>query len=253
VTQTRGTPAHTDFAQRLSHLEADTGLRFHDRGLLAEALTHRSYVNEHPECDLADNQRLEFLGDAVLDLIVGEWLYRRFPNMKEGDLTNLRAHVVCTETLAKFAGEIALGSYLRLGKGEAATGGSERPANLCAAFEALVGACYLDRGLDATGSWVKSFLEKHIGEIRRDSFVRDAKSRLQELVQATLRTTPAYRIVGESGPEHAKIFVAEVHVDDQQWGRGEGTTKQAAEQAAAEAALDAHRELAENGTHTNTH
>lgn len=229
--------------EEIARFEEESGLRFADRPLLEEALTHPSFVNEHPGQDLPDNQRLEFLGDAVLDLVVGEWLFRRFPGMQEGDLTNIRSHIVCTETLAEFAQQISLGEYLRLGKGELATGGAERQANLCGGFEAVVGAAYLDRGLEATREWVHRFLDARVEDIRQEAALRDAKSRLQELAQAAVHMTPSYRIVDDKGPDHAKVFTAEALLGGVVWGRGDGTTKQAAEQAAAEAALANHPEL----------
>ncbi len=229
-----------DDAPAIADYQARLGLEFLNSGLLHEALTHRSYINEHPDHPMPDNQRLEFLGDAVIDLIVGEWLFRRYPEAHEGELTSARAMIVRTETLAAFAREIALGSHLRLGRGELATGGNERVANLCAGFEALVGALYLDRGLEAARRWVHRFLKAHAGAIDARARWRDPKSRLQELVQAVRRVTPAYRVVGEEGPEHAKVFTAQVVVAGEVWGQGEGTTKQAAEQAAADAALAEH-------------
>ncbi len=216
------------------------GVSFRDPGLLLEALTHRSYVNERAAVAGPDNQRLEYLGDAVLDLLVGEWLYHRFPHLKEGDLTNARAHIVRTEALAMLARDIALGEHLLLGRGELGTGGSEREANLCAAFEALVGAVYLDGGLEQACAWVKSLLRPHAQDIDAAINSKDAKSRLQEAVQAALHETPYYRVVDETGPDHAKVFTSEVVVGDQVWGKGRGTTKQAAEQVAASAALIAH-------------
>jgi len=205
--------------------------------LLEKALTHRSYVNEYPGLDLPDNQRLEFLGDAILDFLVGEWLYHRYPDAREGELTSLRAHIVRTGGLADFAREIDLGLYLRLGKGEATSGGHERPANLCAAFEALVGAIYLDQGMDAIRSWVYRFLEGHAREIDQRRKIKDAKSLLQEYTQGELHVTPTYRIVRESGPDHAKLFTAQVVIGDRVWGEGTGNNKQDAEQAAAQNAL----------------
>lgn len=222
-----------------------TGL-FRDAALLEEALTHRSYANEHPDKHLADNQRLEFLGDAVLSLIVGEWLFLRYPHFDEGSLTSARACIVCTETLAHFAREINLGNYLRMGRGEAATGGRERDTNLCAAFEALVGALYLDAGLEATRRWLEPFLA-HAEELINDGALHDPKSQLQELAQRDLHLTPFYRIVREEGPDHYKTFTAEVLLGKDVWGTGQGNSKQAAEQAAARAALKRYADAAPTG------
>ncbi len=222
--------------------QAQMRLTFRDETLLREALTHRSLVNESADLSLADNQRLEFLGDAILDFLVGEWLYARYPDAREGELTGLRAHIVRTEGLASFAREIDLGSYLRLGRGEAAGGGASRSANLCDGFEALVGAIYLDQGLDATRAWVRAFLEQHAAEIDQQRKSKDAKTQLQEYTQGQLHVTPSYRIAREEGPDHAKVFTAQVIVDQDVWGEGPGPSKQAAEQAAAEAALRTIRE-----------
>lgn len=221
----------------LEAFQAGIGLAFCDPTLLQQALTHRSLVNEYADLGLADNQRLEFLGDAILGFLVGEWLYARYPDVREGELTSLRAHVVRTEGLASFAGEIELGSYLRLGRGEAASGGAMRSANLCDGFEALVGAIYLDQGLDVARVWVHAFLEGHAPEIDQQRKSKDAKTQLQEYTQGQLHVTPSYRIAREEGPDHAKVFTSQVLVDQDVWGEGIGPSKQTAEQAAAEAAL----------------
>lgn len=223
----------------LAELEARLELTIHDQELLDQALTHGSYTNEYPDQDLQDNQRLEFLGDAILDFLVGEWLFRRYPDAQEGELTSLRARIVRTNGLATLAREVELGQYLRLGKGEAASGGDRRAANLCAAFEALIGAIYLDQGMEVVRAWVERALERHAEAIDAQRRAKDAKSRLQEYTQAELRVTPTYRLLSASGPDHAKVFTSQTLIGDQVWGEGTGTTKQAAEQAAAEAALDA--------------
>lgn len=221
----------------LEVFQSRLGITFDRIQLLTGALTHSSFANERPQLGFPDNQRLEFLGDAILDFLVGEWLYLRYPDASEGELTSIRASVVRTESLAGFAKELDLGLYLQLGRGEAASGGHRRLANLCAGFEALMGAIYLDKGFCVARSWIHSFLEQHAPEIDSQRKLRDAKSLLQEYTQEHLRITPSYRIVGERGPDHAKVFAAEVVVDDDVWGEGTGTSKQAAEQAAAAAAL----------------
>jgi ribonuclease-3 len=222
---------------KIAGLEAKIGVEFENGELLLRAVTHGSYANERVGADVADNQRLEFLGDAILDFVVGEWLYARYPDAPEGELTSLRAHVVSTRGLAAFAREIDLGSELRLGRGESASGGHNREANLCAAFEALVGAIYLDRGMDAARQWVGRFLREHAGAIDARRRTKDAKSLLQEHTQAELHVTPKYTIVEETGLDHAKTFVAQVVVGSEVWGEGTGPNKQAAEQAAAATAL----------------
>ncbi|MBC7237911.1 MAG: ribonuclease III [Chloroflexi bacterium] len=225
--------------KELANLEAEIGLSFSNPDLLAQALTHGSYINEYPEANLADNQRLEFLGDAILDFVVGEWLFHRYPDADEGELTSLRARIVRTHSLANLAREFSLGNYLRLGRGEAASGGRRRAANLCAAFEALVGAIYLDQGIEVARRWVEDILERHAGEFDAQRRAKDAKSRLQEFTQAYLHVTPSYRLVRTVGPDHAKVFTSQTVIDGRVWGEGTGTTKQSAEQAAAAAALEA--------------
>ncbi|HHX44518.1 MAG TPA: ribonuclease III [Chloroflexi bacterium] len=227
--------------QELADAQAAARLRMHDGALLREALTHPSYPNETPHIDIPDNQRLEFLGDALIDLLVAEWLYARYPDASEGELTGLRAQIVRTEGLASFALEIDLGRHLLLGRGEAASGGRERAANLCAAFEALAGALYLDQGIDAARRWLLTFLEQHATEIDGLRASKDAKSLLQEYTQSTVHITPTYRIVRDEGPDHAKVFTAQVLVGDEVWGEGTGSSKQAAEQLAAEEALRTRR------------
>ena len=227
----------------LEAAQAAAGVRFRDRALLRQALTHPSFPNENPQAERSDNQRLEFLGDAIVDLIVAEWLYARYPDASEGELTGLRAQIVRTEGLHAFALEIDLGRHLLMGRGEATSGGRARPANLCAAFEALTGAVYLDQGLDATRRWVFAFLDRHATEIDGLRTSKDAKSLLQEFTQSTVHITPSYRIIRQEGPDHAKVFTAQALVGDSVWGEGTGPSKQAAEQAAAEAALRGHRPM----------
>ena len=236
--------AETDISEaELADAQRAAGVAFRDLSLLREALTHPSYPNENPLFNLLDNQRLEFLGDAVLDLLVAQWLFDRYPGATEGELTGLRAQIVRTEGLQAFALEIELGKHVLLGRGEAASGGRERAANLCTAFEALAGAIYLDQGLEGVSRWMRAFLERHATEIDGLRANKDAKSLLQEYAQSALRVTPSYRIVREEGPDHAKTFTAEALVGDAVWGQGMGNSKQAAEQAAAQAALQAHRPL----------
>jgi ribonuclease III len=225
----------------LRFLEETLGFAFRDRGVLRQALTHSSFINESPGDPTGDNQRLEFLGDAILDFVVGDWLYSRYPDAREGELTSLRAEIVRTEGLAGFARALDLGDYLRLGRGEDSTGGRERDANLCAAFEALVGAMYVDQGLDVVLTLVHRLLDNHAPEIDMQRETKDAKSLLQELTQRRLHVTPMYRITDERGPDHAKVFTAQALVSDDVWGEGTGRSKQAAEQAAARKALQAFR------------
>lgn len=218
-----------DFAERLS-------LPFEDLLLLSRALTHRSYLNEHPEA-LEDNERLEFLGDAVLDFVVGAWLYHHFPEMAEGDLTRLRAALVKTSQLAEFGRQIQIGNALRLGRGEEDNGGRTRKAMLCGAFEAIVGALALDAGMQEVEKFVFPMLADAVREILQEQADRDPKSTLQEIIQTGGKPAPRYEVVDEHGPDHAKTF--EVHVFDNGMllGRGIGSSKQEASMAAARDAL----------------
>jgi len=223
----------------LHNLEQELDLSLSDKSLLERALTHRSFPNENPDRALEDNERLEFLGDAVLDFVVGEYLYHHFPEGREGELTSLRAALVRTETLADFARQIELGGYLRLGRGEAESGGRGRPALLCSAFEALVGALYLDQGIETVATFMARFIVPAISRILAQELNKDAKSQLQEWSQGRWHLTPAYRTVAERGPDHAKQFTVEVVIGEEVYAQGTGRSKQAAEQAAAEAALAA--------------
>jgi ribonuclease-3 len=229
--------ATTEPESILASMQDRLGFRFRNPQLLREALTHSSYVNEKP-CEVTtDNERLEFLGDAVFDLLVAEELHQRYPTAREGELTAMRATLVRTDTLAHVSRRLDLPGHLFLGRGEEASGGRERPANLCAALEAVIGATYLDRGLQQARRLVLSLLSDTLEALTETRRMRDAKSLLQEEVQGRLHCTPVYRTVSESGPDHAKEFVVEVVVADRALGKGRGPSKQAAEQAAARSAL----------------
>ena len=223
-------------AESLETIQQALGHQFRDKALLLRALTHPSYINEHPEEHGGDNQRLEFLGDAVVDFVAGAWVYHRYPNFDEGPMTRLRAALVRTKALAQFARDIGVGQALRLGHGEEEAGGRKRDANLCDAFEAVVGALYLDGGLAAVEALVTPLVEPAARATLAAKADLDAKSRLQEWSQAELGVTPRYRIANERGPDHAKTFVAEVLLRKKVAGRGTGHSKQAAEQAAAQQA-----------------
>jgi ribonuclease-3 len=225
-------PRKGDSGESLQDFARRTGLPFTDYLLLSRALTHRSYLNEHPEA-LEDNERLEFLGDAILDFLVGAWLYNHFPEMAEGELTRLRSALVRTEQLAEFAKQINLGPVMRLGRGEDEGGGRQRAALLCATFEALVGALYLNAGFSAVRDFVEPLLQSaayHILSARKD---QDPKSVLQEWVQSQGYGPPIYRTVSTSGPEHDKLFEVEVSINGQSFGRGKGHSKQSAAKSAA--------------------
>lgn len=222
---------------QLAELEEKLGFSFSDKSLLQRALVHRSYLNEHPDFPLEDNERLEFLGDAVLGFITGEYLYHRFPELAEGPLTSLRSALVRRETLARFAQRLELGRHLFMGLGESASGGRERPATLCAAFEALVGAIYLDQGLGEAQCFIESLAGPEAIQTLREQSDKDYKSRLQELAQEKFRRTPRYTAVTAQGPDHARQFTVEVTIDGQPFGQGTGASKQQAAQQAAQAAL----------------
>lgn len=214
------------------------GHRFRDPHFLHRALTHPSYVNEHPEDTIGDNQRLEFLGDAVIDFVAAAWVYGSYPDFDEGRMTRLRVALVRTETLASFGRAAGIGEALRLGRGEEEAGGRQRDAILCDALEAVVGAIYLDAGMAAARYAVEPFLPPAAETTLLETGDQDAKSRLQEWSQRELKITPRYRVVDTKGPDHAKTFVAEVLIGDAAVGQGSGPSKQAAEQAAAELAWE---------------
>jgi ribonuclease-3 len=220
--------------------------RFTNMRLLTRALTHRSYVNEHPEVP-EDNERLEFLGDAVLDFVVGAWLYNRFPEMAEGQLTRMRSALVRTEQLAGFARQLNLGPAMRLGRGELYGGGRDRDALLCDTFEALIGALYLHGEIHDVREFVFPLLEKAADEIILQPDVYDAKSRLQEWAQGRKLGIPHYETRSADGPDHAKTFTVEVHVNGRYMGTGSGPNKQfAAQNAAADALKRAEEFVGEN-------
>jgi ribonuclease-3 len=226
-------------SEGLADLERAIGHTFAAPELLVRALTHPSFVNEHPGREERDNQRLEFLGDSVLDFVAAGWVFREYPQFDEGRMTRLRAALVRTDTLAELGRQLGLSGMLRLGHGERESGGNAREANLCDAFEAVVGALYLDAGLERVEAFVAPLIAGVAERILASEADWDAKSRLQEWSQAELGVTPAYRIVSEEGPDHAKTFQAEVVLGDRVAGRGSGHSKQAAEQRAAQAAWDA--------------
>lgn len=222
--------------QHLAKLEAILGHTFRDRGLLEQALRHASYCNEQNKptgaSRLEDNQRLEFLGDAVLSLTVSQRLMSRFPNAHEGDLSVTRAQVVSEEGLSDVAKLLGFGDWLLLGKGEEKSGGRTKPKILADAFEAIMAAVYLDGGFDAANALVERLLTERINAAEIKNFY-DFKTRLQETAQARLKATPIYKVVQELGPDHDKRFVVAVTMGDDEWGRAVGKSKKEAEQMAA--------------------
>ncbi|MCX6045289.1 MAG: ribonuclease III [Chloroflexi bacterium] len=222
----------------LANLEQQHDLNFKDKQLLQRAFVHRSYLNEaEHDGTLADNERLEFLGDTVLGFVVSEELFRRFPLYQEGALTNLRAALVRRETLARLAKQLHLGDYLLLGHGEEDSGGRYRVATLCATFEALIGALYIDQGIDVVRQFTMSLVGKELDRVQKNALEKDPKSRLQEWVQSNLGQTPRYKMVESHGPDHNKTFVMQVVISHKIYGVASGHSKQEATQAAAAMSL----------------
>lgn len=221
-----------------SALEERLGVRFKDSALLREALTHSSYLNENPGAGIGSNERLEFLGDAALGLVVARQLYSDYPEEDEGRLTELRTHLVRRETLARAAARLGLGEYLLVGRGEEGAGGRRRPTNLARAYEALVGALFLDGGLPRVRRFVKASLADEFRDLRNKAVLADPKSRLQEVAQSRWQTTPSYRLVKAQGPDHARRFTVEAVIQGDVLGVGKGRSKQRAEKEAARQALE---------------
>ncbi len=218
-------------------LEKRLGVELPNRDLIRQAMVHTSYLNENPGFAPTSNERLEFLGDAILGAVVADYLYRNFPDLPEGQLTALRAAVVRARSLAGWARQLQLGDLLLLGKGEETHGGREREGLLSSAFEALVAAVYLQQGYEGARRVVELFLPAAIESVIRRQAAVDAKSQLQHLCQAMMQATPVYQVVEVSGPPHKPFYTVEVLVGDQCLARGTGRSKQAAEQAAAAEAL----------------
>ena len=217
-------------------LEIKLGYQFQNPKLLDHALTHSSYANEHHLGSISSNERLEFLGDSVLGMIVADHLYRTFPDLPEGDLTRIRANLVCEGSLVLVAKEWDLGRYLKLGKGENACGGRSRPSILADAVEAVLAAVFLDGGLEHDRDIIQRFLLDRMEQVNRAS--RDHKTYLQELVQRKSGQVLSYELIGESGPDHNKTFQMQVLLNGQPIGQGTGHSKKEAEQAAANAAIE---------------
>ncbi len=222
----------------LTVLQQTLGVSFNDPSLLEQALVHSSYINENPSFTLVSNERLEFLGDAVLGLVVAEKIYQDLPNFTEGEMTKLRAALVCRDTLAHLARTIGLGDYLYLGKGEEASGGRRKPANLAGALEAVIAAVFLDRGPAITSDLVLRLIGEELRKAVSEGTGVDYKSQLQELVQAKKQQAPIYRVVEATGPDHDKMFTVEVRLGDTVLGRGSGKSKKMAEAEAARSALE---------------
>lgn len=221
----------------LSELEKRLGVTFGNRDYLRTALVHRSYLNENPGFDLPSNERMEFLGDAVLELIVSEHLYHTYPDSPEGELTNFRSSLVNTVSLAEVSGRLGAGEFLFLSRGEEGSGGRQNQYILANTFEALLGAIYLDQGFEAASTFVHTHLMGKLAEIIEKQLYKDAKSTLQELSQEEISITPVYKVLSEEGPDHNKTFTVGVYAGSKQLARGAGKSKQLAEQQAAANAL----------------
>ena len=216
--------------RQLKELEQKTEYEFQNKKLLSQAMTHSSYANEHHMDKSKCNERLEFLGDAVLEVVSSDFLYHKYKRLPEGDLTKLRASIVCEPTLALCAGDICLGEYLLLGKGEEATGGRERNSIVSDAMEALIGAIYLDAGFASAKEFIRKFI---LNDIEHKQLFYDSKTILQEMVQAMGENPLSYELIREDGPDHNKIFETRALVGETEVGRGTGRTKKAAESMAA--------------------
>ncbi len=218
-------------------LQKNLGVKFKNENLLKQAFVHRSYLNENPVFSLGHNERLEFLGDAVLELAVTEYLYKNYPDLAEGEMTNLRAALVNTQMLAKIAERLNFNDYLYLSKGEAKEIGRGRQYILANTFESFIGAVYIDREYQPAKDFILRVLIPELGDIIKNKLWRDAKSLFQESAQERVGITPTYEVLSESGPDHAKTFKIGVYLGKDMIATGEGSSKNEAEQRAAENAL----------------
>jgi len=220
----------------LKKLEKKLGIIFNNKNLLRQALVHRSFLNENANFDLEHNERLEFLGDAVLEFVVTEYLYENYKK-PEGELTNWRAALVKGQMLAKIAKDLSIGNYLYLSRGEELSGGRSRELILANVFEALIGAIYIDQGMEVVKKFVRQHLLSKLNEVLAKKLYVDPKSKLQEITQETLGVAPVYQVLEESGPDHAKLFTVGVYINNKLTGKGSGPSKQNAEETAALSAL----------------
>ena len=218
--------------------QKDLGISFHQESLLEQAFVHLSYLNENPSFARPSNERLEFLGDAILNFIVTEKLYKEFPQLPEGELTEIRAALVCRDTLAELASSLKLGDWLLLGRGEEANGGRAKESNLANAMEALIGALYLDQGITKARRFILRQLKPELEKIKAGKITPNYKALVQELIQGQKKPTPVYRLVEATGPDHSKQFTAEILVEGEALGKGVGKSKKVAESQAARAAWE---------------
>lgn len=235
--------------QKVSDLSTKLGISFNNLAYLHEALTHRSYVNENKAQGLQHNERLEFLGDAVLELATTEYLFTKYADYKEGALTSFRAALVKTESLAEEAIRLGIGEYILMSKGEEATGGRSRIYILANTMEAIIGAIYLDSGYATAEAFITKNISYKSDAIVNERLDIDAKSKLQELAQEITRITPSYVFVGSEGPDHNKTFEMAVYIGDHEFGRGKGKSKQEAEQQAASLGIENWDELSSKYFH----
>ncbi|MCJ7792869.1 MAG: ribonuclease III [Candidatus Marinimicrobia bacterium] len=224
--------------KNLDQIEKKLGIKWHNPQLLAQALVHRSYLNEVGGESLASNERLEFLGDAVLSFTVSHWLYTQFPDYQEGELTNLRSNLVRTSTLAQISQELDLGEKLLMSRGEVASGGRENPSLLANTLEAVIGAIFLDQGIDQTILFIKTHLTPFLEKIVSLGEFKDSKSLLQDKIQEKNKETPIYKTLEEIGPDHDKTFTVGVYAQGQFLAQAQGKNKQEAEEKAAKNALE---------------
>jgi len=218
--------------------QKDLGISFHQESLLEQAFVHLSYLNENPGFARPSNERLEFLGDAILNFIVTEKLYEEFPQLPEGEMTEIRAALVCRDTLAELASSLKLGDWLLLGRGEEANGGRAKESNLANAIEALIGALYLDQGIAKARRFILRQLKRELEKIKAGKIPPNYKALVQELIQGQKKPTPVYRLVEATGPDHSKQFTAEILVEGEALGKGVGKSKKVAESQAARAAWE---------------
>ena len=222
----------------LEKVEKVLEIKFLDTELIRTAFTHRSYLNEHKDYKNPSNERLEFLGDAVLQFLSSEYLYNTYPSSPEGSLTNFRAALVCTPSLAEESKRLGFGEYLLLSRGEEASGGRDREYILANTFEAVLGSIYLDHDVDTCRKYLTKNLFYKVKAIVDNNRYKDYKSGFQELAQAKINQTPVYKVIEEQGPDHNKMFKIGLFIGEKMYGSGEGASKQKAEQASAKNALD---------------
>ena len=221
----------------IDELEKNLKVVFKDKGLLETAITHRSFLNENRKIS-EHNERLEFLGDAVLELIVSDFLFKKYPDRAEGELTSFRSALVRTDSLAQTAKELNIGEYIRLSRGEQESGGREKDYLLANAFEAILGSIYIDQGYESCKVFVETFLLPKISEIVEFRLDIDSKTRIQELAQSVYKSTPTYEVTKEEGPDHDKTFTVVVKIDNNVIGEGTGSSKQRAEEQAAKIGVE---------------